>query len=213
MTEPACSDILSRTPIVDDDPTAPAVGWDLLERWRETEEYPDGGDDQDQPSEVAAPRRRLLKLVSLTMLVATLAGVAAWLGWARVQSDRLATARTEATRSAVLVATKMAGYSYQSLTTDFADVEKASTPSFAATFEKQSSSLVSILKKYKATSSGKVSDAAVEKWSTSRAEVLVIVDQTVKNSTTANPSPQENGLLLTMVHQHGRWLLDSVSVK
>lgn len=212
-----------------------AAGSDLLERWNATEHgcaRSGVGDRSDGPPEVAdaddaaAPdppdqrdgtnegRRRLgLRTLPVAALLLALIGVATWLGWGRLQADSLTAARVAATRSAVAVATKMADYSYQSLSKDFAAVEQASTPAFAQTFNKQSASLVSVLQKYQAASSGQVSDAAVEKWSTSRAEILVIVSQTVKNSTTSRPSPQENALLLTMVHQHGRWLLDSVSVR
>lgn len=157
--------------------------------------------------------RRRLKPLSAAVLILALAGSSGWLGWDRVQADSLGAARADATRSAVAVATRMADYSYQSLAKDFAAVEQASTAAFAATFKKQSASLERILQQYHASSSGQVADAAAEKWSTKQAEVLVLVTQTVHNSANSKPSPQQNGLLLTMVHQHGRWLLDRVSVK
>ena len=222
--------------VADDDEVVPvAAGFDLLESWKATEhggahagvgDLSAGRPDVAAADDAAAPdapdqrdgtnerRRRLgLRTLPAAALLLALIGVASWLGWDRIHADRLTSARVAATRSAVAVATKMADYSYQSLTKDFAAVEQASTPAFAQTFKKQSASLVSVLQKYQAASSGQVSDAAVEKWSTSRAEILVIVSQTVNNSAVSKPSPQENALLLTMVHQHGRWLLDSVSVR
>lgn len=237
MTETqTVSERVRRTSGADEHKTPVGPGADLLQSWKaaasvvtETaagvpiHELPDdvpeppGAVEElpERPERGAARRVRLprLRLVLVAVVVIALIAAAAWLGWDRVRADRLTTARVDATRSAVAVATKMADYSYQTLAKDFAAVEQASTPAFAQTFKKQSASLVSVLQKYQAASNGHVTDAGMEHWTTSRAEILVIVSQTVNNSATAKPSPQENALLLTMVRQHGRWLLDSVSVK
>lgn len=229
----ALSEPFSRIASDDEEAVALSAGSDLLESWRATERScPDadsrgsstappvaaeGTDDpaakESDPPDERSRRRLRFRTILVAALVLSLIGVTGWLGWDRLQSNNLTSARAAATRSAVAVATKMADYSYQSLSKDFAAVEEASTPAFGQTFKKQSASLISVLQKYQAASSGQVSDAAVEKWSTSRAEILVIVSQTVKNTATSSPSPQENALLLSMVHQHGRWLLDRVSVR
>ncbi|MDA8273995.1 MAG: hypothetical protein M0029_01275 [Actinomycetota bacterium] len=165
-------------------------------------------------------RRRQIRLrflsparVAASVTIVVLAAATGWLGWDRSQSDALNAARSQAIAAASAVATKMATYSYTSLAPAFAAVEHDSTKAFAATYKKQSASLSGVLGQYKATSHGKVTVAAAEHVSASRVQVLVIVDQTIANSASSTPSTQANGLLLTMVHQGGRWLLANVAVR
>lgn len=186
-------------------------------------EEPAGNDAEGaarSPGVSSRPRFRRLQLrrprpavAAVAAVMVLLAAATAWLGSDRVSSGDLASARAQATSAARVVATEMATYSYQSLNKEFAAVERHSTPSFAATFKKQSSSLVSTLQKYKATSSGTVRVAGVVQASASSAQVLVIVDQTIHNTAISTPSPQVNGLLLTMVHRDGHWLLERVAVE
>lgn len=183
------------------------------------------GDGQDAPRS----RRRLLRLTRrsirgrlrrpslrgalVSLLVVALAVAVGVLGWDRAQADRTSNARTAASRAATAAATSMANYSYKTLSSDLRAVENRSTPAFSAQYKKSSASLAPVLQKYKATSTGSVAAAAVQSGNTSKATVLLFVDQSVQNSTTKKPTAERTRMVMTLLHQHGRWLVSDVTVK
>ena len=108
---------------------------------------------------------------------------------------------------------QLASYDYRHLDQDFNTVKQNSSTSFRASFTQSSGALASILAKYKATASAKVVAAGVVSASSSRVVVLAFLQQTVTNSTQkSGPQTDQSRVQMTLVHAHGRWLIDQVQL-
>jgi Mce-associated membrane protein len=121
----------------------------------------------------------------------------------------------------IAAATKYGGYlssySYKNLTGNGSDwklVTQNATASFNKDFASTSGSLGQLLQQYNATATGKVIAAGISSVTTSKAVVLLFIDQTVTNSANKSSTPQTQPLrvILTLLHQHGRWLIDSLQL-
>lgn len=128
---------------------------------------------------------------------------------------------TNSLRSSALVAAKSDGvllssYDYRNLTgpgSAWSKVEKAATPSFRRSFLSTSGTLGKLLTQYNATATGKVVSAGVASLSSSRAVVLLFIDQTVNNSVQKTASAtQPLRTQVTLVRQNGTWLINDLQV-
>ena len=127
--------------------------------------------------------------------------------------------RTSLFNSAVAAARQygvyLSSYEYTNLsgpTAAWTEVDSHSTPAFRKDFDSTKASLTSLIQDYKATATGTVSASGVSSVTSSRAVVLVFVDQTVTNSTQKNgPQKQPYRLQLTLARQGGQWLIDAVN--
>jgi Mce-associated membrane protein len=117
------------------------------------------------------------------------------------QSSALATARSDSLA--------IASYDYRHLNADFTHVETLCTPSFAVTYSQSSKSLIALLSQYKATATASVLGAGVESSSTSRVVALVFVNQTITNSLEKTSTVSQR-LEITLLREHGRWLIDDL---
>ena len=101
-------------------------------------------------------------------------------------------------------------YDYRTLTDDFANVERNSTPAFRQKFQQSGSLLRPALAKDRASAKGTVKAAAISSGTTSRVVVLAFVDQNVLTPGSDQPQSVTTRLELTMVASDGRWLMDDV---
>ena len=65
---------------------------------------------------------------------------------------------------------------------------------------------------YKATASAKVLAAALSSISSSKAVVLLFVNQSVANSTQQGVSTDDSRIEVTLVRGNGRWLLEDLKI-
>ena len=128
--------------------------------------------------------------------------------------NALNSARTSALAASRSYSAELASYDYHHLDQDFGKVVADSTPAFKQTFSQSSAALKTILTRYNATATANVIAAGVVTASTSRAVVLVFLNQTVTNTTqkSGQPSTTQSRVEITLLHQHGRWLIDQVSL-
>jgi len=124
----------------------------------------------------------------------------------------LTSARTSALSAAKIYAVDLASYNYKHLNQDFGKVLTESTPTFKESFSQSSEALKTTLTRYDASASAKVVAAGLVSATTSRAVVLVFLNQTVDNSIQKNKPTTESRVEVTLLRSGGRWLVDQVSL-
>jgi Mce-associated membrane protein len=167
------------------------------------------GERESRAWAVANPVAVIARAVAVAIAVATAVGLVVALV-ALGNSDAVSGARTSALASARTYAVELAGYNYQHLNQDFGTVLAHSTPSFRRSFTQTSSALKSTLARFHATAQAKVVSAGLVSGSTSRADVLVFLDQTITNTAQRKPSTDRSQVEITLVNSGGRWLIDQV---
>ncbi|MGH9058589.1 MAG: hypothetical protein ACRDZY_03600 [Acidimicrobiales bacterium] len=169
---------------------------DLASRWRAT----------------GASRRRRPVRAGALVLIVVLAFGAVWYFLQNRDHNQVLSAQRSAATAARADALLISDYNYQTLDRDYAAVEKASTPAFAAKFKSSlTGTLQKFLVQYKATSKGQVQAVGVEHVSGSTAVVAVFLDQTVTNSVAqGKPTTQRTRAEMTLVHSGDRWLLSDL---
>jgi Mce-associated membrane protein len=151
----------------------------------------------------------LVALVVVAVAMAALGAVVAARLSGRHGVDR---ARTEAIAAATSGAATVLSYNYRSLDADFTKAEALLTPAFRKSYEATTAKAVQPLAaRYKAVSTAQVSAAGVVTASAGRATVLVFVSQQVTNTQLAAPRLDRSRIVVELVHQHGRWLIDKLT--
>jgi Mce-associated membrane protein len=144
----------------------------------------------------------VIAIVSLTMTQLSLSG-----------EQSLNNARTSALAAARSYAADMASYNYQHLKQDFGKVLAESTPAFKQDFNQSTGPLETALNQYHASASGKVVAAGLISATSTRAVVLVFLNQTVDNTLgKGKPSTTEDRVEITLLRSGGRWLIDQVNL-
>lgn len=184
-TSPVAPPVLEREPAIDEAPAKPAG------RWRSA-----------RIASVVAVAAALLVLPVILVFVSIQLG----------NEQALDSARTSAVTAATTYATELAGYDYRHLDQDFGVVLAHSTPSFRQSFSQSSDALKATLLKFHATAKAKVVAAGLVSATTSKAVVLVLVDQTVSNSTQKAPTTDRSQVEITLVPGGGGWLIDQVTL-
>jgi Mce-associated membrane protein len=174
-------------------------------------------DDTGSPADTLATTRRRwmhskVALVSAGAVIVALAVGLALSMSALGNQNALASSRTSALSASRTYAVELASYNYRDLNRDFSTVSANSTPSFRRTFTESSDALKSTLSQYKATAVANVVSAGVVSASTSRAVVLVFLDQNIANSTQTKPTADRSQVEITLVRSGGRWLIDQVTL-
>jgi Mce-associated membrane protein len=122
-------------------------------------------------------------------------------------------ARTSALGAARTYAVDVASYDYRQLDSDFGTVEDNSTASFRAQFVASAAALKPVLTQYHAVAKARVLAAGLESASADKAVAAVFIDQTVTNTAQkSGPSTDQSRLQITLVRQHGRWLIDQLQL-
>jgi Mce-associated membrane protein len=161
----------------------------------------------------SSARRRFLVVEAVSLVV--IVGLAVALLFSQLQlsnQNSLNTDRSSAVAAAKADANDVATYSYLHLHRDFGRVESESTPAFRRSFIRSSDSLSKVLVQYKATASAKVLAAGVSSISSTKAVVLLFVNQTVANSTQQGVSTDDSRIEVTLVRGDGRWLLQDLKL-
>jgi Mce-associated membrane protein len=191
------------------------------------------GDDGDEPAtagamtgapgdpEAASPRwwsrarrRMVANPVALAAgFVAVAVGIALVLTLSALShQNALGGARSSALAAARSDAVELAGYDYRHLNHDFAVVVAHSAPSFRRSFTQSSDALKTTLTRYHATASAKVVSAGIVSATTSRAVVLVFLDQRITNSAQSKPTTDRSQVEITLIKVGGRWFIDQVNL-
>ena len=174
-------------------------------------------DDMRSTAETVPSRRhrwmhsKAALLSAGALIVALVVGLALSLS-ALSNQNALASSRTSALSAARTYSVELASYNYRDLGRDFSTVAGNSTPSFRRTFAESSDALKTTLGRYKATAVASVVSAGVVSASTSRAAVLVFLDQKIANSTQTKPTTDRSQVEITLVRSGGRWLIDQVTL-
>lgn len=124
--------------------------------------------------------------------------------------------RISVLNAAATYGAELSTYNYKNLNgpgSPWALVEANATPAFRKDFAKTSGDLTKLLNQYNATAVGHVLNAGLQNLTSSRAVVLLFIDQDVTN-TVQKPTKtvQPLRVLITLVRQNGKWLIDNLQV-
>lgn len=161
---------------------------------------------------------RLLRLVAVIAAALVLLLAAALIfTMTRISDNNNANSlRNSALKDAATYGAWVSSYNYTDLTAPTSTwtlIESHSTPTFKVSFDKTKANLTSLVKDYDASATGKVVAAGISSLSSSRAVVLLFIDQTVTNKLQKNGSttePLRAELILT--RSHGQWLINDLQV-
>jgi Mce-associated membrane protein len=171
------------------------------------------------PSRPLSPRRPLALLgaavaaILIAALVYSLIELSSQNGTVS-RLNRVEALRAGAVQAASSYGVYFSSYDYRDLsgpTAPWTEVESHSTPAFRKDFETTDASLATLITDYKATARGTVQAAAAATVSTTRAVVLLFLNQTVTNSTQkSGPQVTQFRIEMTLLRQNGKWLIDNV---
>ncbi|MEB3051119.1 Mce protein [Mycolicibacter sp. MYC123] len=160
------------------------------------------------------PQRRRIPRRTVAVAAAYLAvfGLVAGLGWPLWQQHRLTSAAAAGQRAAVDYAEALTSIDSNRVDDDFATVLNGATGNFKETYTKASVQLRQLLIDNKASAQGKVVQSAVQSESIDTVVVLLMVDQTVTNTTRPDPRVDRSRMKMTMQKVDGRWLASKVEL-
>lgn len=176
--------------------------------------------DADAPESVEAPsapagpgsRRRTVAIAAVAAAYLAVFGLAAGLGWQLWQQHQVTAAGEAGQRAAVQYAVVLTSIDSARVDDDFTTVLNGATGDFKDTYTKASVQLRQLLIDNKASAQGKVVDSAVQSESADQVVVLVMVDQTVTNTTRPDPRVDRSRMKMTMQKVDGRWLASKVEL-
>jgi Mce-associated membrane protein len=190
-------------------PEAEPAGWSVsLPATRELE----NGDSA--PTGRSAPWPLLATLAALALVLVV---AAAWYGAPRWRTVRAQDTVDEAARSAPAVGERAAAailsYDYRSLDTDEAAAARYLTPKYRKEYMRTFDKLVRPnAAKLKAHVEAQVKASGVSHADADRVNVLLFVDQvTTSTANGGDPQPALNRVELSMVKQHGSWLVNDIT--
>ncbi|MEB3033006.1 Mce protein [[Mycobacterium] nativiensis] len=160
----------------------------------------------------ARSRRETIAIAGVAAAFVAVFGVAGGLGWQLWQQHRVASAAAAGQRAAVEYAEALTSIDSNRVDDDFAAVLNGATGDFKDTYTKASVQLRQLLIENKASAQGKVVDSAVQSESTGKVVVLLMVDQTVTNTTRPDPRVDRSRMKMTMQKVDGRWLASKVEL-
>lgn len=127
-----------------------------------------------------------------------------------------AAAGKAADKAARVAVVEMTSYDYRSVTKDFAWVDDAGTTRFQEQYAEVSEPIKKLVVQLKAKATGTVVASAPIVKDVDHVTVLLFVDQEITNPGRGATGPQRGldqpRVTMQMVRQHGRWLVDEVSV-
>ncbi|UVE93958.1 hypothetical protein [Dietzia sp. B32] len=166
-----------------------------------------------EQAEPGAERRRgrAGRIVTALVIVALLAatGILGYLTW---QNHRDAELRRSASDDATRLVTQLATYDHTDVDANLDAVVADATPDFAERYREVSDGLRELLASGEGTSTGTVTHAAVESVDGDRAVVLVFLDQEISNVTVPDGRVDSSRMVVTVVRDGDRWLLDDAQL-
>lgn len=122
--------------------------------------------------------------------------------------------RSSAIKAAGTYGLEFGTYTYKDLhgpTAPWTQLEAHSTPRFRSDYQTTSNALQPTIVAYKATATATVPQSAVSSINSSKAVVLLVLRQTITNSTQkSGPQTQQFIVVMAMQRVKGQWLLDNV---
>lgn len=167
-------------------------------------------------NEAAAPRntrtkpragRAVAGLVIVVLLVAV--GVLGYLLWQDQRQDAL---RQSAADDATRLVIQLATYDHTDVDQNLDAVVAEATPGFADRYREVSEGLRELLASGEGTSTGTVTHSAVESLDGDTAVVLVFLDQEVTNVTVPDGRVDSSRMVVTVVRDGDRWLLEDAQL-
>lgn len=131
----------------------------------------------------------------------------------RSNASELAGTRATVVSAAANLAVDFSSYDYRRLDTDFARVERQLTPAFRKSYSATAGALKATLVQYKAVGTARVLDSGLSRLSSSKATVIVFLDQTVTRSTSPTPSVDRNRIRVRLERSGDRWLVSALDVR
>lgn len=176
--------------------------------------------DVDEAPEESGRTQRLVTLMLVAALgIALIAVVMLWRDrdelMDRVEqaedapSSSVAAAAATAARDAVI---RMTTYDHRTVDEDFSWVDDAGTEEFQQTFSAASTDAIELIKGFKSSAKGTVIDAAATVVNADHVKVLLFVDQELKAPGQPEPKLEESRVIMQMVLEGGRWLVDDVQL-
>ena len=151
--------------------------------------------------------RVVTTLVIVILLVAV--GVLGSLLW---QDHRQGELRRTAAEDASRLVVQLATYDHADVDANLDAVVAEATPGFADRYREVSEGLRELLASGEGTSNGTVTHAAVESVDGDTAVVLVFLDQEVANVTVPDGRVDTSRMVVTVVRDGDRWLLDDAQL-
>ena len=164
------------------------------------------------PAPRVRSRRDTVATAGVTAAYLTVFDLAGGLGWQLWQQHRVDAAAVAGHRAAVDYAEALTSIDSNRVDDDFAAILNGATGDFKDTYTKASTQLRQLLIDNKASAQGKVVDSAVQSEATDKVVVLLMVDQTVTNTTRPDPRVDRSRMKMTMQKVDGRWLASKVEL-
>lgn len=146
------------------------------------------------------------------LVLAAVLAVAGYEGWVLFQQrqDRIASA--QALEAAQKYALALTNIDPNSIDENFADVLDGATGEFKDMYTASSAQLRQALIDNKAAAQGTVIEAAVKSAAENKVEVVLFVDQSVRNAVAPEPQLDRSRVTMTMEKVDGRWLAAKVDL-
>ncbi len=176
---------------------------------------PPVSDPESRPAAVAPARRSRSRIAAtvLAVLVAVLtvlSAVLGWLLWQQHRTDSLRAAAVDTTRD---YAQTIATFDYQNLDANRDKIAGMSTPEFAGKYNEMVDALSKLVTDGQGTATATVTNIGVESLDDSSAVVLASVDQEAKNVIAPEGKSQKYRMVVTLVREDDRWIVDNVETK
>lgn len=139
-------------------------------------------------------------------------GLVTGLGWQLWQQHRVAAAGAAGQRAAVDYAQVLTSIDSDKVDDDFSAVLNGATGDFKDTYTKASVQLRQLLIDNKASAHSTVVESAVQTASTDTVVVLVMVNQTITNTSRPDPRVDRSRMKMTLQKVDGRWLASKVEL-
>lgn len=170
-------------------------------------------EEDSEPDDDTAPVRRVPRWVIRSLAAALTAGVAAALvvlaiGEYRHRQDNAL--RAQAVNSTHDYLTAMAAFDYQNIDGNRNRIVADSTPEFAAKYDEMVKALRDIVVTSKGVATATADHVVVEKMDGGTATVVAFVDQHVTNVTAPQGSEQKYRMVVSLVRNGDRWIVNDV---
>lgn len=159
-----------------------------------------------------APRTGRLARMALSALVVALLAACGWLGYLVWTDHREDDLRRSATEDASRLVVQLASYDHTDVDSNLDAVVAEATPGFAERYREVSEGLRELLASGQGTSIGTVTHAGAQSVDADRAVVLVFLDQEVTNVTVPDGRVDASRMVVSLVRDGDRWLLDAAEL-
>ena len=174
-------------------------------------EVAEADDDADAGAEGSRRGGRAGRILVVVVILALLAATAV-LGYLLRQGHQEDELRRAATDDASRLVVQLASYDHTDVDANLAVVTAEATPDFAERYREVSEGLRELLASGEGTSTGTVTHAAAESVDDERAVVLVFLDQEISNVTVPEGRVDSSRMIVTLVRDGDRWLLDDAQL-